>query len=403
MPSLKLSPEEQHAAIDEIEAVLAETLVHEHSFRSGATAIDKKRWKEVKVHEGFRVYRERDPKSAQRSFMDRASSIIAPRFVSIREAPAMSTWTTDSSEEDAGYVANIKDPKVPMIVATGTVEGSLEDVVFGALASDEVSWRLRAAYLKDKTTDSKILSTIIEPTEEDPYKCLCIKWFMREIPVFLSPFVLPRDLLVMEATGIAEDEYGERYGYYMLHEFRHPTLPDFNSRKIVRCGISHAYLCRQLRPDKVQIFSRGFVDTRGDVPQTITVQITAETTISAANTVETSYMKKLGWLMMRAQQRRLYEKRPPAIPRTICSCNQSKTSSLLPCQVCGESFCSRCTVHRKIVVDMTADELIERVLPFCFGCVLTAKQMSPHEVAVDTVVRPRAYLQKTVEPADKIH
>ncbi|TMW61385.1 hypothetical protein Poli38472_012576 [Pythium oligandrum] len=386
LPSLKLTPEEQRGIVDEFEAVLAETLAYERRFRRGETILDKKEWKEVKAHEGFRIYKERRPSNSENGL-----DMAVPSFVSVRDIPTMSASTTDSNDEELGIVASIKDPRVPMVITTGTVEGTLEDVIFGSMASDEVSWRLRATYMKDKTSDSKILATIIEPTEADPYKCLCIKWFMREIPGYLSPFMHVRDFLVMEAAGIRVDEYGERHGYYIMHEFHHPSLPVLQSRKILRCGISQAYVSRQIG-DKVRMFARGFVDPRGEVPYNISVQLTAQTTISAANCVETSYTKKLGWLMMREEDRRNNPLEPQVVPRSVCPCNQSKSSSLVTCQVCSASFCSRCVIQKKIVVDMTPSDVIERVLPFCFACVLKAKQMSPNEVAVDIVHRPRSYL-----------
>ncbi|TMW61383.1 hypothetical protein Poli38472_012574 [Pythium oligandrum] len=386
LPSLSLTPEEQQAVISECETVLAETLAHERSFRRGETTPDKKEWKQVKAREGIRIRKERHPNHSS------PSDVTAPRFLSLHDDSVSSIDSIDSNEEELDYVTSIKDPRVPMVITTGTVEGTLEDVIFGSMASDEVSWRLRATYMKDKTSDSKILATIIEPTEADPYKCLCIKWFMREIPGYLSPFMHVRDFLVMEAAGIRVDEYGERHGYYIMHEFHHPSLPVLQSRKILRCGISQAYVSRQIG-DKVRMFARGFVDPRGEVPYNISVQLTTATTISVTNCVETSYTKKLGWLMMREEDRRNDPEEPQVVPRSECSCNKSKAG--LTCRVCSASFCSRCVVQKKIVVDMRDSDVIEHVLPFCFACVLSAKQMSPHEVAVDTVDRPRSFLQSS--------
>ncbi|TMW61389.1 hypothetical protein Poli38472_012580 [Pythium oligandrum] len=399
---LKLSPEEQLTVVQEMQAVLAETLHNERIFRNGQASLDKKRWKEVKAKDDFRIYKERNPKSTEAtSFSDRDHSVVfsdimAPRFVSVRDDPAMSTvsstWTTDSSEVEAGIVHSIKHPRVPMIVAAGNVEGLLEDVVFGSLAGDEASWRYRATYMKDKIADSKILATIQEPTEDDPYRFLCIKWFARECPPFLSPFIQQRDFLVMEATGLTVDEYGVRHGYYIMHEFHHPSLPELRHLKMQRCKISLGYISRQVRPDKVHIFARGFVDPRGDFPHSLSVQLTAEAMTSTANTVETSYMKKLGWLMVQKQNKRRNQQNPHLIPPTVCSCKKTKKASLLTCQVCANSFCSRCTVQRKLVVDMQSDNVVERSMPFCFGCVLKAKKQPPHPVAVDMVVRPRSQL-----------
>ncbi|TMW61368.1 hypothetical protein Poli38472_012559 [Pythium oligandrum] len=291
----------------------------------------------------------------------------------------------------------MKDPRVPMLVAAGKVEGKLEDIVFGSLNCDEASWRLRSTYMKDKLADARILSTILGPTEEDPYRFLSVKWFMRERKKsVITPLVYNRDFLVIEATGLTVDEYGVPHGYYLLHTFKHPSLPELTDLKIVRCNISLCYISRQISANRVQIFGRGFVDPGGDLLQGISDALAAEAMLSTANVAETSYAKKLMWLITQERSTNAQQRHQHAQSMAAKRCEACKkhvrflSGSLSFCQVCGKCVCSKCTIPRKLVVDISMGGITERVLPFCFACVLEAKETPPRQVAIDTVVRSQA-------------
>ncbi|TMW61392.1 hypothetical protein Poli38472_012583 [Pythium oligandrum] len=402
IPLLKLSAAEKIAIAAEAQAILNETLRVEHLFVSESASVDQRKWKEVRSKDDFRIYKQRRTRSssasvdlaARREDSISSDGIQAPRFVSIYDDRGVSgTWTTTSSEEE-GIVASIKSPRVPMIVACGNVEGTLEDALFGCLAGDEISWRLRSAYMKDNFAHAKILATIQGPINEDPFRHLGIKWFMQGRQTIVpTSWIHDRDFLVMEATGITIDQYGVPHGYYLLHEFHHPHVPERMDLKIVRGKLSLCYISRQVSPGKVHVFARGFVDPRGDLINSLTIVLAAEAMISTAKTVDASYAKKIAYLM--ARERRLRKLKSqydfPVTPVKTCgACD--KASGLLrgafaSCQICARNFCSRCTVQWNIVMDVHEDGVTERLLSFCFGCLLTAKQLSPREVALDTIAR----------------
>ncbi|TMW61358.1 hypothetical protein Poli38472_012549 [Pythium oligandrum] len=442
IPTLKLSPSEQHSVIEEAAAVLEETLQLERNFLADPSALDKRQWKKVRGEGDFRIYQERrrsrirrhtttsgqaidlggvdwdETSSVDDSIYDGsiysdslagsvASSSVQMRFagfdmpsLDVADTPKTASMhsLSTSSSTSGGIVASMKDPHVPMILAAGTVDGLLEDVVFGSLAGDETSWRLRSAYMKDTFADARILSTILRPTEADPYRFLGIKWFKHERKgMLLGPIILKRDFLVTEATGLTRDEHGVPHGYYLIHNFRHPDLPELTDRKILRCNISQCYISRQVAPNKVHIFARGFVDPKGELLHSISVALAAEAMMSTVNTAETSYTKKLMWLMAQSQSVNSREQQlqhmEAMTARSCESCNKSArfmSANLAFCQVCGNCICSKCTVSRKLVVDITASGVSERQLPFCLSCVRIAMQLPPHQAAVDTVVRPHA-------------
>ncbi|TMW61390.1 hypothetical protein Poli38472_012581 [Pythium oligandrum] len=389
LPDLKLTQDEERAIVREIKGILAETIHVEDSFRQGSAAANTKMWKEVKARDDFRVYKERKPNSAIGRPKSNGGSVSMSRSASTNSSGSNSIWSIGSSDNDVGIVASVKDPQLPMIVADGYIEGVVDDVLFGALAGDEISWRMRSTYMKDRFADAKILATIVEPTQEDPYRYMGVKWFSREYPPLIAPFLQPRDYLVMEASGTARDPNGQEYGYYLIHPFRHRSLPDFSEFGIHRAQASLVYICRQATSDRVTIFGRGFVDPKGGLLRSLSVTLMAEAITNASNVVETAYAKKLGYFMTREQSRHTHLQEKTT---GVCACSRKtgRRSTLTPCRACGEGICSRCTVQRKLIVDMTATDVTESSLPFCFSCVLYAKQHPPRDIAIATVVRPTA-------------
>ncbi|TMW61393.1 hypothetical protein Poli38472_012584 [Pythium oligandrum] len=370
LPVVALTSGEQHSLIEEAAGVLAETLRVEREFREGHAAFGSKQWKEVYSRDAFHVFKERRPKDN-----------VSGGFIA-----------GGHREKQSGIVAAMKDPRVPMIVGAGHVEGQLEDVCFGSLASDDVSWRLRSTYMKDKFAEARIVATVHGPTPEEPYRFLGVKWFMREQPALIGMFVQFRDYLVTEAIGHAVDEQGVPYGYYMIHDFKHPRLPELTELGIIRSQISLCYICRQISPDKVHIFARGFVDLKGDISTNLTATLSAEAMSSTVNSVETSYAKKLSWLMVQSQRQRQQQRSGMGNQSKFCeSCGKMggklMSGSLSCCQVCNCMYCGKCSVQRKLVVDVSGGGVVDHAFSFCFSCVLKAKQISPRDVAIDTVVR----------------
>ncbi|TMW55753.1 hypothetical protein Poli38472_010635 [Pythium oligandrum] len=176
LSTLKLSDGEKSAILAEVSTLLAETLTYEHIYRNGAGPLDSSKWKEVKAKDNFRLYKERKPSSTTTTFfaddVGTRGIIESPTLLSLRDLRSLSSSSpTASSATDKveSIITNIKHPDVPLLIAAGHVEGSLEDIAFGGMASDELAWRLRTAYMKDNFSDTKVLATIRAPTTDAPY------------------------------------------------------------------------------------------------------------------------------------------------------------------------------------------------------------------------------------------
>ncbi|TMW61363.1 hypothetical protein Poli38472_012554 [Pythium oligandrum] len=425
IPDLELSETEQHEIIEQAAAVLAETLQIEREFLS--EKVSKHEWKEVRGrHKNFQVYKERRRSSSRGRASDASKTSTETKSIDLEEVDWDGTRMNDeslysdsfansfvsegvplrmmsqlrdnlestqsSSSQSSGgtSVTPASDYSVPMVVGIGQTDGHLEDVVFGAYAGDYSSWQQRAAYTGDKYTDSRILSTILGPTPEDPYRFLGIKWFAREQKrAIIGNFISDRDFLVIEATGITRDDDGATHGYYIMQSFRHPLIPELKERKVLRCDISLCYISRQISADKVQVFTRGFIDPKGSMPASFTIAVSAKPMMVQLEAVEVSYNKKLMWLAEQTQRSNPLHHQEPMGTRLCDSCQKKfnfMSSNLSTCQVCRHCVCSKCIIQRKLVVGVSSSGVTEHVLPFCMGCVQMAKHMPPHQVALDTVV-----------------
>ncbi|TMW61403.1 hypothetical protein Poli38472_012594 [Pythium oligandrum] len=399
LPQLQLTPEEEQAVKEEVSGLLGRSLAREAEFRRRGGHISKKEWKQVLVNDSFRIYKQRKVPRPTSDPSDEVNEggIKAPELLSMRACNAIdkNAWLTSFSDEEEESTTssgsnNSDDPQVPALMCAGYLEGTLEDAIFGSYDGDETMWRVRTAYMKDKFADARIIATIDSPTYDQPFRFLGIKWFEMANPAILGTFIHRRDTLVIEAMGIAVDDRGERYGYYLLHDFRHPRLPELTELGIVRNSLSMCYISRQVTPDRVGMYAYGHLDVGGDLLKSVGISIAATSIAATANSVETSFSKKLAYLLSQHECQRRVTLDQPALTSSCHSCQRSPSGilsrGLTPCQACRYSFCSKCCVDRKIVYDVSGSEAELHSVPFCFGCVLQAKQLSPIEVARATLI-----------------
>jgi hypothetical protein len=448
-PPLSLSRDEQRWLRDEMNAVVAETMRVERQCvdpQSGRAAFPKSHWKSVRSRDDFTVYKERRPASkhgpapladdlllssaahaplAPSSFPGRGAdgsrgySVDSVRIDGLpptglsKPSTVRSTstgsaaWTSSVSGDDQdGIVASMKEPHVPMLVAAGMVDGTLDDTVFGALAGDELAWRLRTNYAKDKFADARILAKIDGPTSEDPFRSLCVKWFTKEVPALVGSFIQRRDFLILEATGSGVESDGTRFGFYLIHSIKLQTVPELSELNVIRSKVSLCFISRERSPTSSHLFARGFSDARGEMLESVAVALTAESIISATRVTECATTKKLAWLIQKQQpirQQRIQKSGSAALPSECEACHRtlqkfSLTKHVHGCQACGLLVCAKCTVQKKLVIDVEGDGgVVERQLAFCFGCVLESKRTSSWKVAADAQQAEQGKLDAKLE------
>ncbi|KAH7485279.1 uncharacterized protein KRP23_4333 [Phytophthora ramorum] len=417
-PEVKLPKEHQATLIEEAETVVRETIAANEAFLADGATFRDPRWRLVRAKEGLSVYRQRrTPTRNSRmseglrktgSFLpatlgsswsaDRSSSRRRPES---KEHVGMATDEEPSviSSSTVGIQESKRRPNVSLMVLHGTVDGSLDDCMFGTFAGSDQAWMWRSSHINDRLDDARVLATIRKPTEKDPFRFLGIKWFAKEHPAVLSSIIQQRDFLIMEATGLTRDSKGETVGYYLMHSISLPgIIPELSDMGIVRGDVSLCFIDRQSGPGKVELFCRGYSDPRGGMMDRVSVAIASDALICAAAVVDYAYVKKLTWLMKHKGSQTTHQRqyrREAGFPRpTRCeSCDKSFSKftwtglgSGAACQICHLVVCAKCSVGKKMTVDVSTTGSVKQcVLRFCLSCLLEAKEQSVWEMALSGV------------------
>ncbi|ETN08875.1 hypothetical protein PPTG_11688 [Phytophthora nicotianae INRA-310] len=398
-----VSAAQQQALIDMADSIVAETLQTYEAFVTSERQLPHDQWKHVKTKEKVHVFRSRRGKPHSQSYdekdpsrprllsataMEQAAASGRPPFYDDPVEEEEISSKTHSSSSDTGsfsllddsVLADIKPSHVPLVVATGSIDGTVEDVAFGAVANTKRRWLIRNAYVKNDTFDGrKLLATLQTPSEEDPFRSVVIKWATANF----GPFMTRRDFLYLESMGMAFDSDGERVFYNLIHSIQLDECPPLDRLNIIRANTSICYIVRQLNSDSVELFNRGFAELGGEMMESYGIVLLGQNVASCVGVVECSNLKKLSWLMSRRRR----SDRSGIAPTSACGvCRKSlkNLGSLLQapsgCPICLCVVCSKCSVQKKLTVD-TSNGITLKNFTFCLSCVIEARELSAWEVA----------------------
>ncbi|KUF88691.1 hypothetical protein AM587_10010468 [Phytophthora nicotianae] len=345
LPELSVSDEDQ-----EMLRNLASNLVMHNLEQSQMLAVTKKgfpesnrgQWKEMRRKGGLRIYRERPGPTRGNA------------------------------------------PFTPSLLLLGTVDGTVEDVMYGVVATTDAAMKINSTYVNDGMLDTKMLCELVEPSKENPFYHVGIKWKLFS----------ERDYVSLDTTGILRLTNGERVGYNLSHSVAFPDLPEFQKHGVLRGNVSVCSLYRQKTLATVECYVRGFFDfpTKNEMLNNVVLQAVASQWLSFGRKVECGRMKKLAW---RLRRNSLDARSPDGSNASNCSSNASSQSGRLSppsarpgacarcshsfgflgtsreiCRSCMQSFCNRCSV-KKVVCTMTPDgrTVLEKKRRFCRECI----------------------------------
>ncbi|KAI9982268.1 hypothetical protein PInf_008175 [Phytophthora infestans] len=154
--------------------------------------------------------------------------------------------------------------------------GTLDDVMYGLLATDATSTFIRASYTNEKLLDSELLHCIQSPTPTKPFQFSGVKWHVLELTKVASK----RDFVFVEVSGVVNRPNGERVGYHIMHSVDLPGLGE----------LSEKY---QLPENTIDVFMKGLVDPSGYMPSAVAVASTASALLKLGQAIECSQSKKL--------------------------------------------------------------------------------------------------------------
>ncbi|KAE8902891.1 hypothetical protein PF005_g29179 [Phytophthora fragariae] len=170
--------------------------------------------------------------------------------------------------------------------------------MFGVVNPTLDAMRVRASYVHDVDA-AAILCPIVEPSKEEPFRSLIIKWLKLDNPFESTNLIKTRDLVYIEPTGILHFANGDRVGYHLKHSIEFPqTKPQLI---VIRAKLSYCGFYRQIHANFIDVFGTSTMVPGGNVRRFISVRAATETLLSTSNLVFCAQMKKMSWILQ--QQR----------------------------------------------------------------------------------------------------
>ncbi|RLN92209.1 hypothetical protein BBJ28_00011752 [Nothophytophthora sp. Chile5] len=261
-PPMQLPDGEAGAFRHLAHSIVSRTLARESEFRRmRRPELDVKDWKLLKQQEGLRVYKHRS---------------VSKRAKQTEQTPVA------------------KPSKRPMVLCVGSMEGELEDVLYGSHAKTRDEMQATLAFLCKGHVDCAILAKLESGSARDPYRQLSLKWLLSEI-LGDARLVNHRDLCFLESMGCGTDTQGERYGYQLLQSVDFagcPPLPE--SSDIVRASVMMCCIYRQTPGSRVvDVYAKGMFDLGGDLPAFLVYSTSCAMMLSILGAMESAEAKRL--------------------------------------------------------------------------------------------------------------
>ncbi|RLN81065.1 hypothetical protein BBJ28_00022109, partial [Nothophytophthora sp. Chile5] len=265
--------------------------------------LDERRWKLATQRKNIRVFLEQT-----------------------RRERGVSSNSSSTSSEDLGH-PQTQTADLPLLLLVGTLEGTLDDVMYSVLNPTAEAMRVKSSYVGDNFATCSVLATLETATSADPFRSLTIKWFEGDHPQALRGLIKNRDFVYMEATGLTQRSNGEVIGYHVMHSLDFPETPETEGNVRGKLAVCAAF--RQRSDGVVDVFTETTANLGGRVARAVAVKYTATALLSAQELVRCAQLKKLAWLVTR---RRKLDGREDAKEPLVA---EKRTRKARMCVACG--------------------------------------------------------------------
>ncbi|KAF1323237.1 hypothetical protein FI667_g10724, partial [Globisporangium splendens] len=236
----------------------------------------KNRWKVLKTHHSCTAYLDRYSRSSKSAKkVTNAGNKAKVNDISIGgaqtplnlshtlETNGMVSASYSSSDDDLQEEGkSTRRWPLPDIVVSGSVPGTLDDVMYGMMTPDSAEMLLHTAYIDDSLVDGGVLQQLQLPTANNPFRSVCVKWCVRGTPPSYMNLVSARDAVFVEATGEVARQDGVRLGYLLRHWLDLEGCTELKG--LERAWFSSCAIYTPLSNHTVDIFVRGNIDPGGN-------------------------------------------------------------------------------------------------------------------------------------------
>lgn len=297
-------------------------------------------------------------------------------------------WSDDSVDEDVSTQEPTDNwqKHMPIILAVGTFEREMNDLMFGTVNPTQEIMRVKASYVKDYS-DGAVLANIVVPTAEDPFRSVSIKI---NLPLNQTGLIQNRDFVCLEATEILHFANGDRVGYQLLHSIDFPNTQPLLGTIRARHKIIGFY--QQISHNVIDTFAFDTVHPGGKVFLSVALKASAKALLSTTNYVICGQAKKLTWRLQHRQAETRLDRHRRSTRNVLacdsscgaCARNLAPGSFGLPrvgaigksvCKLCMNPVCHKCKRPKGISFLTPDGKLLRHKITFCVMCMSEVTQM----------------------------
>ncbi|OWZ18765.1 hypothetical protein PHMEG_0007092 [Phytophthora megakarya] len=279
------------------------------------------------------------------------------RWEYVRRRKAMSVYHS---------VNGTPDPAVLLMLGTGLIDGSIEDVMSGLYCDTTEELRTAKVLLGYPLAGGAVMNASERRSVKDPYRFAGIKWFAAKS---VWGLMRDRDVLTYERMGLTVDADGEQWAYHTLQSIRRPEWPMEAIPGMQRQHTATCYLYRPRRDiNKTEIFLWGSIYKFGKYPDKYPDKViyygVATTWLNVVHSPQSGHAKKFSALIERADS---HGWSATSKACHVCS-KQPLLRSFSACAGCHQSVCKDCSRQKGIfALDSKRKKPLRRL--FCILCI----------------------------------
>lgn len=278
---------------------------------------------------------------------------------------AASTATVESRDRQWKLIRESNDVRVyrhirrkqrtSTVMASGTIHGSLSDVMNGLYADTTHDSQVLHTLLSSKFIDAHVLHVDRRTDDHEPFQFSGITWTALKTPGLF--FCKNRDLLCFKKMDCFKDDYGDEFGYLVLQSI---DATDACAKAIaskasryVRGYISIAVLFKKQDDDLVSMYMHGEFNPKGRISSAFGDACFANSIVALANTAQSGQAKNLSMLLHSfsaapSPPTQLFGPKAGKDRCSVCARSMFFWDAPQHCRGCWQRTCRSCRVKKPI-------------------------------------------------------
>lgn len=281
--------------------------------------------------------------------------IDTDEWTPVRRRDQMTVYRSLQSSNDATST---------LMVGTGLIPGSLEDVMDGSYCETTSELVATKTFLGVNLLGGSLLCVNERRTTDAPFRFAGIKWFAAKMPWTMEK----RDVLTYERMGTTMDANGNPLAFHVMQSIEHPKWKPDASKGVKRLGTSTCYLYRR-HSNRVQCFIWSQSENLGFVSRKVADMVVAGNLLNIVQSAECAEAKKLSALIETSVPRKWSSN---AVCH-VCFKGPGILDTNRTCAGCSQSVCKACSCFRPVFkIDSKTKKPMEG--RFCKLCVGTVRK-----------------------------